>query len=146
MMFYLHNGGLAMWMIGAASVTVTGIFLERLFHYRRAQIDTDDFLQGIYNVLKKRNPVEAISLCNETPGPVSKIVRAAVLHAIDPALIGELSTGTDLSGLAVGFEHEPLDGAHLDEVPLSLSQQLERYPFGDVGTQCRGPYRRFFVQ
>jgi biopolymer transport protein ExbB len=80
MMFYLHNGGVAMWMIGVASVIVTGIFLERLFHYRRAQINTDDFLQGIYNVLKKRNPVEAVSLCNETPGPVSKIVRAAVLH------------------------------------------------------------------
>jgi biopolymer transport protein ExbB len=30
--------------------------------------------------MKKRNPVEAVSLCNETPGPVAKIVRAAVLH------------------------------------------------------------------
>jgi len=83
MMVYFQNGGIAMWMIGVSSVIVIGIFLERLFHYRRAQIDTDDFLQGIYNVLKKRNPVEAVSLCNETPGPVAKIVRAAVLYHDD---------------------------------------------------------------
>lgn len=80
MWFLMHSGGWVMGMIFAASAALLAIFLERLFHYHRSQIITNDFLQGIYNVLKKRNPAEAISICSETPGPVAKIVRAAILH------------------------------------------------------------------
>lgn len=75
----IQKGGPVMWLIVAASVAAVAIFLERLFHLHRAQIKSDDFLEGIYNVLKRRNVAEAISICEETPGPVAHIVRAAIL-------------------------------------------------------------------
>ncbi len=75
----MQKGGPIMWIIMAASVTAMAVFLERLFHLHRAQINSDDFMEGIYNVLKRRNVVEAVSICEETPGPVAHIVRAAIL-------------------------------------------------------------------
>jgi biopolymer transport protein ExbB len=69
-----------MWVILACSLVAAAIFLERFFHLHRAQIRSSDFLKGIYNILRRRNIVEAISICEETPGPVAHIVRAAILH------------------------------------------------------------------
>ena len=74
------RGGLAMWLILAAGVAAMSIFLERLFNLHRAQIRADDFLKGIYNILARNNLVEAVSICEETPGPVAQIVRTAILH------------------------------------------------------------------
>lgn len=76
----IQSGGPVMWLIAACSVIAALIFLERLLHLHRAQINAGDFLKGICNVLRRRNVVEAVSICEETPGPVAYIVRAAVLQ------------------------------------------------------------------
>jgi len=68
-----------MWLLLACSLLAGIIFLERLFHFHRAQINARDFLKGIYNILRRNNVVEAVSICEETPGPVAYIVRAAIL-------------------------------------------------------------------
>lgn len=74
------KGGLMMWVIIGAGLIATMIFMERLFHLHRAHIDASDFLEGIYNVLRRRNVVEAVSICEETPGPVAHITRTAILQ------------------------------------------------------------------
>jgi biopolymer transport protein ExbB len=56
------------------------IILERLFHYHRAQIDVPEFLRGIFNVLRRGNVPEAVSLCDETPGPVAQTLRSIILQ------------------------------------------------------------------
>ena len=76
----MQKGGPAMWLMLGCSLVAVSIFFERLFNLHRAQIKADDFLKGIYNVLRQRNYVEAVSICDETPGPVAHIVRAAILH------------------------------------------------------------------
>ena len=76
----IQSGGPVMWLIAACSVIAAVIFLERLLHLHRAQINAGDFLKGICNVLRRQNVVEAVSICEETPGPVAYIVRAAVLQ------------------------------------------------------------------
>jgi biopolymer transport protein ExbB len=75
-----REGGPVMWLLFAAGFIAVIVFLERVFHLHRAQINADDFLEGIYNIMKRRNVVEAVSICEETPGPVARIVRSAVLH------------------------------------------------------------------
>ncbi len=80
MLDVMGQGGLLMWVIAGASVLAVVVFLERLFHFHRAQIDAADFLEGIFNVLRRRNVVEAVSICEETPGPVAHIARAAILQ------------------------------------------------------------------
>ncbi|HBA83298.1 MAG TPA: biopolymer transporter ExbB [Verrucomicrobia bacterium] len=76
----IDKGGPTMWLILACSFVAVVIFFERLFNLHRAQIKADDFLKGIYNVLRQRNYVEAVSLCDETPGPVAHMCRSAILH------------------------------------------------------------------
>jgi biopolymer transport protein ExbB len=75
------KGGWMVWPILACSVGAAVLFLERLFHLHRAQIQQDDFLSGIYTVVNRGNTAEAISICDQTPGPVAHMVRTALLHA-----------------------------------------------------------------
>lgn len=72
-----------MWVLIAASILALLVFLERLFHLHRAQIHSDDFLDGLYNVLRRGNVVEAVTLCEDVPGPVAQVVRSAILKADD---------------------------------------------------------------
>jgi biopolymer transport protein ExbB len=76
----LQKGGPMMWLILAGGIVAAVVFFKKLFDLHRAQIKWADFLKGIYNILARRNVVEAVSICEETPGPVASIVRAAILH------------------------------------------------------------------
>ena len=80
MLEWLKIGGPVAWMILLAGVAATVTFFERMLHLRRAQILPHDFLQGIFNVVRRQNITEAVSLCDETPGPVARMVRAALLN------------------------------------------------------------------
>ena len=80
MFFLMQQGGMMMWVIFALFVAGLIVFLERAFHLHRARIKTDDFLKGICNILERNNIKEAVSICEETPGPVASITRAAILH------------------------------------------------------------------
>ena len=80
MLEIMRQGGPMMWVLFACSVVAVSVFLERLFHLHRARIGSSDFLEGIYNILRRKNIVEAVSICEETPGPEAHVVRAAILH------------------------------------------------------------------
>ncbi len=80
MLELMDKGGPVMWLLLVGSLAATVIFFERLFNLHRAQIRADDFLRGLYNVLRQHNFVEAVSICDETPGPVAHLVRSAILH------------------------------------------------------------------
>jgi len=76
---FLANGGPVLWLILLASAVALAVFVERLLHLHRAQINSTEFLNGVRNVLKRDNVVEAISICDATPGPVARLVKTAVL-------------------------------------------------------------------
>src|SRR5438128_10964601 len=75
----LAYGTLMTWLLLALSAIVIVVFIERLLHYHRAQINSSEFLNGVRNVLKRDNIVEAISICEATPGPVPRLVKTAIL-------------------------------------------------------------------
>ena len=50
-----------------------------MLHFHRAQINSAEFLNGVRTVLKRDNVVEALSICDATPGPVARLVKTAVL-------------------------------------------------------------------
>lgn len=69
-----------MWLILIASAAAVAVFVERVLHYHRAQINSMEFLNGVRNVLRRDNVVEAISICDATPGPVARLVKVAILN------------------------------------------------------------------
>ncbi len=75
----LVEGGPVMWLILACSVIAMFIFLEKLFYLHRVQVNVGDLVRGLVNVLKRGNVVEAVSLCDDTPGPAAHVLRSAIL-------------------------------------------------------------------
>jgi biopolymer transport protein ExbB len=76
----LRNGGTVFWFILIVSAVALVVFIERFLHYHRAQINSTEFLNGVRNVLRRDNVVEAISICDATPGPVARLVKTAILN------------------------------------------------------------------
>lgn len=76
----LANGGLMLWLILLISAVAVAVFIERFLHFHRAQINSTEFLNGVRTVLKRDNVVEALSICDATPGPVARLVKTAVLN------------------------------------------------------------------
>jgi biopolymer transport protein ExbB len=74
------HGGEAFWLLLLMSAVAITVFVERLLHYHRAQINSFEFLNGIRNVLKRENIVEALSICDATPGPVARLVKTAIMN------------------------------------------------------------------
>jgi biopolymer transport protein ExbB len=76
----LANGGPVLWLILLTSAVGVAVFIERFLHCHRAQINSIEFLNGVRIVLKRDNVVEAISICDATPGPVARLVKTAILN------------------------------------------------------------------
>ena len=76
----LANGGPVIWLILIAAATAAVVFVERALYCHRSQINSAEFLNGVRNVLKRENVVEAVSICDATPGPVARLVKAAILN------------------------------------------------------------------
>src|SRR5437588_10544190 len=74
------HGGPVLWLIILSSAVDIVVFTERFLHCHRAQINSTEFLNGVRTVLKRENVVEALSICDATPGPVARLVRTAILQ------------------------------------------------------------------
>jgi biopolymer transport protein ExbB len=80
-MFELFGqGGAVLWIIFGCGIAAFVVFIERSLHLHRARIRFEDFLKGIFNILRRSNVDEALAICDETPGPVAYIIRIAILH------------------------------------------------------------------
>src|SRR5438552_18869990 len=75
----LKHGGPMIWLILGASATALVVFVRRVLHYHRAQINSMEFLNGVRTVLKRDNVVEALSICHATAGPVERLVKVYIL-------------------------------------------------------------------
>ena len=77
---FFTEGRYVVWLILFTGATAFAVFVQRFLHYHRAQINSTEFLNGVRNVLKRDNVVEAISICDATPGPVARLVKTAILN------------------------------------------------------------------
>jgi biopolymer transport protein ExbB len=68
------------WLILGAGAVAVAVFIQRVLHFHRVQINSMEFLNGVRNVLKRENVVEALSICDATPGPVARLVKVAILN------------------------------------------------------------------
>ena len=95
----IDDGGPIMWVILAGSLIAVFVFLKKVFQFHREEINVRELLRGLFNVLKRDGFVEAITLCDNTPGPAARLLGAAILayergdedirQAIDDAALEE---------------------------------------------------------
>lgn len=75
----LVEGGPALWILTFLSILAVMVFLERLLFLHRSQIKSTEFVGGIKNILRRNRLLEALTVCEEAPGPVPAMVKAALL-------------------------------------------------------------------
>lgn len=85
MIAWLNIGGWPAWLVVVVGLAAAAVAVERWLYLRRGRIPLDDFLRGIFNVLDRGNVAEGVALCDDTPGPVARMVRAALLKLPDGA-------------------------------------------------------------
>lgn len=121
MLEFMQKGGPVMYVILLCSIVAFAVVIERFLQLRRARIDTDKFMNDISNLLKRNRIMEAIDVCNQTPGPISQVVKAGILkhdrskpeirEAIEDAAVGEIPVlEKNLSMLATVAHIAPLLG------------------------------------
>ncbi|UCF63967.1 MAG: MotA/TolQ/ExbB proton channel family protein [bacterium] len=74
----LAKGGWLMIFIGIFSLIAVGIFIERLMVLRRAKINLNAFLIKIRQYLNKRDYENALMVCSNTQGPISKVLEKGI--------------------------------------------------------------------
>lgn len=77
---FILQGGPVMYPLAFVSLLGFVMFIERALFLHKGQIGTEDFLSGIKNLVRKKRLVEALTLCEDTPGPMARIVKSALLH------------------------------------------------------------------
>ena len=96
----MNEGGPVMWVILVCAVLALFIFLIKVFQFHRDEISVRELMRGLFNVLRRNGIVEALTLCDNTPGPVARLLSAGILAhqrgdtnirtAIDDAAMDEL--------------------------------------------------------
>ncbi|MFA4991830.1 MAG: MotA/TolQ/ExbB proton channel family protein [Candidatus Omnitrophota bacterium] len=75
----IQKGGPVMYPIILCSILAFAIIIERLYHLNKAKIDTRDFMNNIEVTIKRNRIAEAIKICEETSGPIARIVKAGII-------------------------------------------------------------------
>lgn len=81
----MQGGGPLMFVLFVCSVVAVGVFVERMFYYKRCQMNVSEFLAGVLALLRRQSYVEAIARCDEGHGPVVTVVRTAIYKRHLPA-------------------------------------------------------------
>lgn len=74
----LLEGGPIMIVLALCSLIAVYIFIEKWFQFHRAQVDIGELVSGLVNVLRRDGMIEAITLCDNTPGPVARLLTSAI--------------------------------------------------------------------
>lgn len=78
--FFITQAGICTYPLLILGIMTVVIFLERVFFLHKSHIGVEDFVGGIKNLVKKERFLEALTLCEETPGPIPRVIKSALLH------------------------------------------------------------------
>ncbi len=76
---YNSNWNIILLVIGGCSLISFTIFIERLMHLRKSEIDTNKLIIRLRKAIKQGNLVEAIGLCESAGGTIANIIKAGLL-------------------------------------------------------------------
>ena len=79
MIEWIIRGGPIMVPILLCSVIAFAVVIERFIYVQRIKINTRKFMGEISYSLKRNRADEAIEMCDKSPGPLPKVLRAGIL-------------------------------------------------------------------
>ena len=73
------KGGPVMWPILLCSTFALAIILEKFWYLHKIKIDSRQFLNKIFDKMKRHQVKEALGVCDQTKSPISGILKAGIL-------------------------------------------------------------------
>jgi biopolymer transport protein ExbB len=90
-LYLLQRGGWLTLVLFACAVVALGVFIERMFYYRRCHMNVSEFLAGVLALVRRQSYLEAIARCEEGHGPIVSVVRTAIYKRhLPPAELREV--------------------------------------------------------
>src|SRR5476651_1168867 len=87
----IQKGGPLVGVLFMLSVVALGVFIERMFYYKRSRMNVSEFLAGVLALVRRQSYAEAISRCEEGHGPIVAVVRTAIYKRhLPPAELREV--------------------------------------------------------
>ena len=86
------------WVLVALAAIAVITYFDRMIDLRRARIDYQDFLKGVFNVLDAGTDEEALAVCEDVIAPAARVVETAIRHRNGSARI--LRESVDSQGRA----------------------------------------------
>src|SRR5882762_10182044 len=87
----MQRGGPLMVVLFVCSIVALGVFLERLFYFKRSRMNVSEFLAGVLALVRRQSHLEAIARCEEGHGPIVTVVRTAIYKRhLPPAELREV--------------------------------------------------------
>lgn len=80
MLDLIFSGGRLVWLLVGCSVVSFAIFLERYLYFHRATVNVGQLLEGLANLIRRKNFAEAMHQCALAPGPVPRVMRTALMR------------------------------------------------------------------
>jgi len=78
---WIVQGGIMMIPIIVGSIIALAIIIERVIYLRRVRLDNVKFMEKINRVVGANRIMEAMVICDNTPGPMAAIVKSGIaLH------------------------------------------------------------------
>lgn len=68
------------WVLVVLAVVAVIAYFDRVIDLRRARVDYEDFLKGVFNVLDSGSDAEALAICTDSSTPIAAIVATAIRH------------------------------------------------------------------
>jgi len=87
----LQRGGWTTLLLAICSIVALGVFIERMFYYKRSRMNVSEFLAGVLALVRRQSYREAIIRCEEGHGPIVSVVRTAIYKRhLPPAELREV--------------------------------------------------------
>jgi biopolymer transport protein ExbB len=80
MLALISKGGIILVAIILLSIVAVAIIIERLWYFRKIRVDEETVFQRLRSTLQKRRYEEAISICENTPSPITNLMRVGIEH------------------------------------------------------------------
>ncbi|MBM3825662.1 MAG: MotA/TolQ/ExbB proton channel family protein [Verrucomicrobia bacterium] len=74
------DAGPFVWILLPMTFVAVVFVIERAMFLHRGLVLSSDFIEGVRNNLRAGRPLEALAACEESPGPVPRVVKAALLR------------------------------------------------------------------
>lgn len=75
----IQKGGAIMYPIILCSIIAFAIILERVNYLSKVKIDAAAFMSNIEGALKHKRIADSVKICEDTKGPIARIVKAGIL-------------------------------------------------------------------